>query len=277
MAMNCRRHQGRTGYGLPSEMVLIAILALTALAPCSSWAEHPYPPELTLSQVVLQPASSPPPAATREKEPGAAGTFWSWLWNYLTDGASLTAGIGTRMADLRVTDKATGATGTIAQRDEEAYFVSYSTRPSFVRDTRFGYTFLFNYTTFNMDRQKVADNVYEDLGTRVRGRVAYIVPTVFYQLGEHGPRGAYVRLGAGAGLGVAKYEGTIILGYPHSTTATPISNGNYGLKFAASLLLEARYRSWGVTLNAAGPSYEDRQYRYNLTDLSSFINFTVYF
>jgi hypothetical protein len=67
-----------------------------------------------------------------------------------------------------------------------------------IHSTSLGYTFKFNYTTFSMDKQEVAKNVYEDVGTRVRGRLAYVVPTVFYQLGEHGRRAAYVRLGVGA-------------------------------------------------------------------------------
>jgi hypothetical protein len=42
-------------------------------------------------------------------------------------------------------------------------------------------------------------------------------------------------------------------------------------------MLEARYRNWGLAFTAAGPSYEDEQYRYDLTDLASYVNFTWYF
>jgi hypothetical protein len=109
-----------------------------------------------------------------------------------------------------------------------------------------------------MDKQEVAKNVYEDVGTSVRGRLAYVVPTVFYQLGEHGRRAAYVRLGIGAGLGAAKYDGSIILDYPANTTPIAISNGDYGLKFAASLMLEARYRNWGPHVYRSGPLLRGR-------------------
>jgi hypothetical protein len=256
-------------------MVFAAVLMLLTVLPGYVRAEQLHQAVPLFSRFSSGPSATPGMVAP---EQGAGpDTFWEWLWDYLYNGASLTVGIGTRQADLRVTDKSTKASGKISQRDEEAYFISYSTRPSFIHDTRFGYTFMFNYTTFNMDQQEVAKNVYEDVGTRVRGRVAYVVPTVFYQLGEHGRRGAYVRLGIGAGLGAAKYDGSIILNYPKNTAPVAISNGDYGLKFAASLLLEARYRNWGLTVTAAGPSYEDEQYRYDLTDLSSYVNFTWYF
>lgn len=215
--------------------------------------------------------SGSPPVA------GSRNSFGSWLWDYLTVGASLTAGIGTRQAELTVTDKATAQAGTLVQRDDEAYFLSYSTRPSFLGNTMFGYTFLFNYTTIEMDRQEIEKNVYADLGTRIRGRFAYIVPTGFYQLGQHGPRGRYIRLGVGLGFGMAKYDGTIILDYPASTTPVHVANGSYDLKVAASAFLEARYRPWGVNISVAGPSYQDDAYKYNLSDIAYYLSYTYYF
>ena len=49
-------------------------------------------------------------------------TFGAWLWDYLYNGASITVGVGTRQAELKVTEKSSGRYGKIAQRDEEAYF-----------------------------------------------------------------------------------------------------------------------------------------------------------
>jgi hypothetical protein len=258
-----------------SGVLCAAVLALLTVSSGHVRAEQPRQAVPIFSQAGSGPSATLG-AVTPEKRPGTT-TFWEWLWDYLYNGASLTVGIGTRQADLRVTDKSTYASGKISQRNEEAYFISYSTRPSFFHSTSLGYTFMFNYTTFNMDKQEVAKDVFQDIGTRVRGRIAYVVPTVFYQLGEHGRRAAYVRLGVGAGLGAAKYDGSIILDYPANTTPVAISNGDYGLKFAASLMLEARYRNWGLTFTAAGPSYQDEQYRYDLTDVASYVNFTWYF
>ncbi len=112
-------------------------------------------------------------------------TFGAWLWDYLYNGASITVGVGTRQAELKLTRKSDSKFGKIVQRDEGAYFLSYSTRESFIGSSQFGYTFMLNYTTFNMDKQETAKNIYEDLGTRVRGKTAYVVPTLFYQWGEH--------------------------------------------------------------------------------------------
>ncbi len=206
-------------------------------------------------------------------------TFGAWLWDYLYNGASITVGVGTRQAELKVTEKSSGRYGKIAQRDEEAYFLSYSTRPSFIGDSHFGYTFILNYTTFNMDKQETAKNIYEDLGTRVRGKTAYVVPTLFYQWGEHREKGKFVRLGVGLGMGVAKFNGDIILTDPQPKPLVPIhvSNDSYDLKFAASAFLEARYRHWGIKVSIAGPNYQDETYKYNLSDIAVNLGYSYYF
>ncbi len=215
-----------------------------------------------------------PQAANAEAAPPNPG---EWLWDYFVNGASVTAGIGVRQADIQVRDKATGAAGKISDRVNTAYFLSYSTRPSVIGTSRVGYNFVFNYQTFNMDKQEVAKDVYRDLGTRVHGRVIYLVPSLFYQFGEHGPKGAYTRLGFGLGLGATKYEGQIILDYPNNTTPVDVSSDDYDLRFAGSVYVESRYRNWGVTLVAAGPSYEDDRYRYSVTDISAYLSYTYYF
>ncbi len=223
------------------------------------------------------------PAARATIEPATAetgprpATFWGEVWDYLYNGASVTVGLGTREADLQVADLATNAQGKISQRNTSAYFLSYSTRPSFIGRSKFGYNFAFNYTTFTMDQQEVSKNDFRDIGTRVHGRVAYVVPTFFYQVGEYGPRGTFVRLGVGLGIGVAKYEGDIILDYPNNATPVTVSNGRYDLKTASSLYLEGRYRNWGLTLIAAGPTYQDDRYKYSVLDLAAYFGYTYYF
>jgi len=203
-------------------------------------------------------------------------TFWGAVWDYLYNGASITAGIGTRQSELSVTRKSDGAAGKIAQRNDAAYFLSYSTRDSFIGTSRVGYTVMLNYSTFYMDKQEV-DKQLVDLGTRVKGRVAYLVPTLFYQWGEHHLDGRFMRLGFGLGAGVAKYSGSIILNYPSNTTPTNVGNGGYDLKFAVSLFLEARYRYWGVKVSLAGPSYEDKTYKYSVSDVAVNLGYSYYF
>jgi hypothetical protein len=227
--------------------------------------------------IARPPGNAVPDLGGEAQATASSGSFWAWLWDALYRGASVSVGMGSRQADIRVTDKASGATGSIAKRREKAYFIGYSTRPSFIGQSRFGYNFAFNYSIFEMNRQEVEPSVYEDLGTRVRGRFAYFVPTFFYQYGEHGPKGAYARAGLGLGLGVAKFEGDIVLGYPDNRAPVSISNGHYDLKFASSVYLEARYHNWGLTVAAAGPQYEDDRYKYSVTDLAVYLSYAHYF
>jgi hypothetical protein len=257
----------------------VAALAAAALtlgasqAPCARAEDRDASP----GSMPPRPSEAVPALGSEAQAPGVSASFWSRVWDYLYRGASVSVGIGSRQADLQVTDKATGATGRIAERHEKAYFFGYSTRPSFIGTTRFAYNFAFNYTTFDMDQQEVARNDYQDLGTRVHGRFAYLVPTAFYQFGNDGPKGAYTRAGIGLGLGVAKFEGDIILGYPGNRTPVAVSNSHYDLKFASSLYLETRYRNWGLTVRGAGPQYEDDRYKYGVTDLAVYFSYAYYF
>ena len=63
--------------------------------------------------------------------PAGASEFSDGLYNYFIDGASVTLGVGTRQAGLKVTRISDGAEGKIVQRNEEAYFLSNSTKPSY--------------------------------------------------------------------------------------------------------------------------------------------------
>ncbi len=87
-----------------------------------------------------------------------------------------------------------------------------------------------------------------------------------------------MRIGLGLGLGVAKFEGNILLTDPSPDAAPiPIVNGSYDLKLAASAFLEARYRHWGIKISVAGPSYQDETYIYNLSDIAVNLGYTYYF
>lgn len=242
-------------------------------------APGPAPFAPTAGRRIVLAQSDAEPGRTDAAKTGAADdmTFWEWLWDYLYNGASLTVGVGTRQAELKVTEKSTQRFGKIVQRDEEAYFISYSTRPSFLNSANFGYTFMLNYATFNLDKQEISKNVYEDIGTRVRGRTAYVVPSFFYQWGQHEPYAKFIRLGVGLGLGVAKYQGDIILTDPSPTGPIPISNGSYDLKAALGGFLEARYRFIGLMISGAGPSYQDDTYKYDVRDIAVYLGFTYYF
>lgn len=229
---------------------------------------------VSLNGPILAQADAPP--ATDAPASTEPDTVWGAVWDYLYNGASITVGIGTRQSELAVTRKSDAAYGKIAQRNDAAYFLSYSTRDSFIGTSHVGYTVMLNYSTFYMDKQEV-DNKLVDLGTRVRGRVAYLVPTLFYQWGEHHLDGRFVRVGVGLGAGVAKYDGDIILNAPSNTTPTSISNGAYNLKLASSVFLEARYRYWGIKVSFAGPTYEDDTYKYSVSDIAVNLGYSFYF
>ena len=78
---------------------------------------------------------------------------------------------------------------------------------------------------------------------------------MFYMWGDH-HRGTYFKAGIGVGLGIAKFDGDIILTDSVSQDRISVSNGTSELKLASSALLEARWNNWGLLLTAAGPNLE---------------------
>ncbi|HAK59669.1 MAG TPA: hypothetical protein DCO77_04710 [Nitrospiraceae bacterium] len=126
-----------------------------------------------------------------------------------------------------------------------------------------------------MDKQEISKDVFEDRGTRVKGDVAYIVPTFFYQWGEHRHNGTFARIGLGFGLGVTRYTGNIEL-FP-SNNIVSFSDKSYELDFAGGIFVEARYRHWGIRISAAGPSFEDDEYEYNVSNIAFNLGYSYYF
>jgi hypothetical protein len=174
------------------------------------------------------------------------------IWDYLSVGSSLTVGLGTREADLTVKRLSDNASGKLVQRNERSYFLSYSTRPIFFKDSKFGYDIMFNLSTFHMHQQETANNVYQDLGTSAHGGFAYVVPTLFYLWGDH-QKGTYIKAGIGLGAGMAKYEGDIILTDSATKDRINISHQSTELNVASSVVLEGRWKNWGLLLTFAGP------------------------
>ena len=210
-----------------------------------------------------------------EREEPKFDTFWAWLWDYLYNGASITLGVGTRQAELGVTRKSDDNYGKIVQRDEEAYFISYSTRTTFMGTTRLAYTFMLNYSTFNLDKQEIGKDDFVALGTQVKGDMAYVVPAVFYQWGEDRYSGTYARIGIGVGMGVTRYRGDIKL-FPSGEIVT-LSDRTYDLNFAYGAFAEARFRHIGIKISAAGPTFEDDLYKYNVSDIAISLGYQFYF
>jgi hypothetical protein len=206
--------------------------------------------------------------AVAQDENPARSSFSEAVWDYLTNGASLTIGIGGREADLTVKRQSDNASGKLVQRNEKSYFLNYSTRPTFFDDSHFGYDFMFNLSTFHMGQQEVAKNVYQDLGTSGSGKFAYVVPTLFYMWGDH-RQGTYFKSGVGLGAGIATFDGDIILtDSPTTQDRVQFSHKTTELRFASSLVLEARWRNWGILLTAAGPNLQQDGYEFQLGDIA---------
>lgn len=193
--------------------------------------------------------------------------FGEWAYDYFVDGATLKLALGTRQAGIRVIRNSDKAEGRIVQRNEESYFISYSTRPIMFSIDNMGLTFMFNFSSFDADRQEISRDVFVDLGTRVSGQFYYVVPTVFYQWGDY-TTGTYARVGIGIGAGVARFRGDVRLTDSPTQDVVTLNQGGASLTFAGSFTAEAHWNHWGLTLSVAGPTYETDAYTYNIEDIA---------
>jgi hypothetical protein len=205
--------------------------------------------------------------AKAEDEHPAPMSFSDTIWDYLTNGSSLTLGVGGREADLTVTRLSDNASGKLVQRNQRSYFLSYSTRPSFFGGSHFGYDFMFNLSTFHMDQQATSNNTYQYLGTGGSGKFAYVVPTLFYMWGDN-RQGTYLKGGIGLGAGIATFDGNIVLTDSTTQDRVTISHKATDLHLASSLVLEGRWHNWGFLLAAAGPNMQQDGYSIQVTDIS---------
>jgi hypothetical protein len=194
-------------------------------------------------------------------------SFSAAVWDYLINGASLTVGVGGREANMTVRRLSDNAGGKLVQRDEESYFFIYSTRPAFFGDSKMGYDFMFNLSTFRMDQQETAKGVYQHLGTGGRGAFAYVVPTVFSMWGDH-RHGTYFKAGIGLGLGIATFDGDIILTDSATPDRVTISHQTTEIRLASSVVLEARWKNWGFLLTAAGPNVQQNGFDIQISDVA---------
>ena len=195
-------------------------------------------------------------------------SFGEWAWDYFVNGATLKLGVGTRQAGIRAVRTSDNAEGKIVQRNEESYFLSYSTRPYFFSIKNTGMTFVFNVSTFNADQQQLSSDTFADLGTQTSGRFYYVVPTAFYQWGDHAVSGTYTRAGLGLGLGVAQFNGDVLLTSTATNERLALEQKGTSLTFATSLIIESRWQNWGLTFNYAGPVYEVDGYQVTVEDVS---------
>ena len=230
-------------------------------------------------------------AVAGEAEPQAPGTavvvstetttssapragFVGWVWKELTDEASLTVGYGTMKWALDIKRTSDGASGRLVQRDDSSLYVSYSTKPFFFEDSNFGYTVMFNYHDFDMTKQEIANDQFADFGTEVHGYVVYAVPTLYYQWGEHLRKGRFVRIGFGAGVGAARFSGTVRLS---TGEIVHTSQRDIEPRLALSNFLMARWNHIGIQFSFASPRVYGDGYDAKVRDASIYATYTFNF
>ncbi|HXY53649.1 MAG TPA: hypothetical protein VEM40_03145 [Nitrospirota bacterium] len=207
------------------------------------------------------------------KEEGTNG-FLSTVWKGLTDEAHLRVGYGVVQWKMDLKRSSDGATATMVQRDDSALFLSYGSKPTFIKDTHFGYTFKVSYVNFDMKKQDVAGNDFVNLGTEVHGYILYAVPTLYYQWGEHRYKGTFIRLGLGVGVGGARYSGTAQMStgevvYTKNTTFEP--------RLAWTNFLEANWKHIGISFSYAAPRIYGDGYDIRVAGFSLSVGYTYYF
>jgi len=195
----------------------------------------------------------PAPAPAADPTTGTTGwssRLWDWTTDTFIDGASITLGAGIRRSTFTFTRKSDHASGTIVDRDYPAYFLIYSTKPSFFKDSRFGHTFMVKLSTFTMDQQIASGSLIGgtpvDVQTDLQGIIGYAVPSLYYQWGEHRFKGTFIQIGVGLGLATTTYSGTIELQTPTASERVSVRDQSYSLHLAWSTFLEARWRHAGV-------------------------------
>lgn len=262
--------------------IALLVIVLSALfhSPSLSRAQAALPAENAVTVPFDTPNSTSPLATGDDaRKDQQKNGFWTGLWKSVTDEAHLTVSYGILQASLTIKRKSDGASATMVQRDTSAFFLSYGTRPSFFKDSNFGYTFMVNYVNFDMGEQEVAGNEYVNLDTEITGQMIYAVPTLFYQWGEHHYKGTFVRLGVGAGVGAATYSGTV------QFTSSQVPGGekihtaskSYSPRLALSDFLEARWHHFGISISYAAPRIYGDTYDVKVSDFSVNIGYTIYF
>ena len=232
-------------------------------------------------------------AASREHAParageavssGATGTgggLMHWAYDTFVDGASVILGYGVRRSSFTFTRKSDNASGTIVDRDYPAYFLIYSTKPSFFENSRFGHTFMIKLSTFNMDQQVASGALIggtpTDVHTDLTGIIGYAVPSLYYQWGEHRTTGTFFLIGAGLGLATTTYSGTIELRSTAGSEQVSVRDQSFSLHLAWSVFLEARWRHWGGYLSIMRARLPGDTYDTVFQDTSLYLGYRFFF
>ena len=218
-----------------------------------------------------------PAEATGAKRSG----LLAWAHDSFIDGASITLGYGMRRSSFTFTRKSDNASGTIIDRDYPAYFLIYSTKPSFFKDSSFGYAFMVKLSTFDMNQQVATGALIGgtpvDVHTDLSGIIGYAVPALFYQWGEHQTSGTFVQFGAGLGLATTTYSGTVELRSAAGAETVNVRDQSYSFNLAWTTFLEARWRHWGIYASIMRAHLPGDTYDTRFEDASFYVGYRLFF
>jgi len=217
-------------------------------------------------------------SALAEEKPSYASDekVSSRLWDYLTVGASITAGIGGRSVTIDVTRQGTNDHGKIIENKEDELFLLYSTRAGYFGNSNVGYAWLLNLSTIHLKEQELSTGNIVQLGTEVNGYFATVVPTVFYNFGDR-HRGHYLRAGIGLGIGVAKFDGDIVLTESAKMNdRITISNGTSNIFLGLGVFIDYQWENFALKLSSAGPNLDYNGYNINVSGSSLMLGYTYY-
>jgi len=205
---------------------------------------------------------------------GHAEDLIARAWRGLTDEAYLRAGYGVVEWSMDIRRSSDGASARLVNRDDDAVFVSYGSKPNFIGESRFGYTFMVNFVDFSMKRQTIGGDEFADVGTEVEGYLVYAVPTLYYQWGERTRPRKFIRLGAGVGVGAARFSGTARL-----STGETIQTQKHSFepRLALSNFLEARWNYLDFSISYASPRIYGDGYDIKVSDFSASVGLVFYF
>jgi len=224
------------------------------------------------------PAPGTDPAAGTERW---SSRLWNWTTDTFIDGASITLGVGMRRSTFTFTRKSDNASGTIVDRDYPAYFLIYSTKPSFFENSRFGYTFMLKLSTFSMDQQVASGSLVlgtpVDVHTSLQGIIGYAVPSLYYQWGEHRFEGTFFQIGVGLGVATTTYSGTIELRTATASEQVSVRDQSYSLNLAWNVFLEARWRHGGIYLSIMRARLPGDAYDTRFEDASLYLGYRFFF
>ena len=214
--------------------------------------------------------------AEEQSDTVSSEKFSTWLWDYLTVGASLSAGIGGRLVTIDVTRRDTNDHGRLIENKEDALFLLYSTRARYFSDSNVGYSWLLNLSSIRLNEQELSAKKTVDLGTEVNGYFATTVPVVFYNFGDR-DRGQYLRLGVGLGVGVARFNGDVVLTESSQLNdRVTISNGTSNLFLALGFFVDYQWENFAIRLSTAGPNVNINGYEVNVFGTSLMFGYTHY-